>query len=182
MSKRKLPKGRSTSSVALEPEVAIAVIGLFSAAADGDGITIEEQYALSKMLGAVSHFEDFSDEDFEELTEKVTSLLEEEEPEVLIKQAIESLPNKDYREAAYITAILVVGIDEEVPEAEQDYISELQEALKISDKRAQELIDEVFGADEEDEEDEEDGEDEEDEEGEEDEEEEKQKGKAKAKR
>ncbi|MHC5613023.1 MAG: hypothetical protein ACYTXA_18955 [Nostoc sp.] len=52
------------------------------------------------------------------------------------------------------TAILVVGIDEEVPEAEQDYISELQEALKISDKRAQELIDEVFGAEEEEEEEE----------------------------
>ncbi|MEH1930186.1 tellurite resistance TerB family protein [Nostoc sp.] len=155
MSKRKLPKGRSASSVALEPEVAIAVIGLFSAAADGDGITIEEQYGLSEMLGAVSQFEDFSDEDFEELTEKVTSLLEEEEAEVLMKQAIESLPNKNYREAAYTTAILVVGIDEEVPEAEQDYISELQEALKISDKRAQELIDEVFGAEEEDEEEEE---------------------------
>jgi hypothetical protein len=155
MSKRKLPKGRSTSSVALEPEVAIAVIGLFSAAIDGEGITIEEEYALSEMLGAVSQFEDYSDEDFEELTQKVVSLLEEEEPEVLIEQAIASLPNKNYREAAYITAILVVGIDEEVPEAEQDYISELQEALRISDERAQELIDEVFGAEEEEEEEEE---------------------------
>ena len=129
------------------------------------------------MLGAVSQFEDFSDEDYEELTEKVTSLLEEE-AEVLMKQAIESLPNKNYREAAYTTAILVVGIDEEVPEAEQDYISELQEALKISDKRAQELIDEVFGAEEEDEEDEKDEKDEEDEE-EEEEEEKEEKGKAK---
>ncbi|MEH2424848.1 MAG: tellurite resistance TerB family protein [Nostoc sp.] len=165
MSKRKLPKGRSTSSVALEPEVAIAVIGLFSAAADGDGITLEEQYALSKMLGAVSQFEDYSDEDYEELTEKVASLLEEEDPEVLIEQAIASLPNKGYREAAYTTAILVVGIDEEVPETEQDYISELQEALKISDKRAQELIDEVFkDEEEEDEEDEEEEEEDEEEE------------------
>jgi hypothetical protein len=148
MSKRKLPKGRSTSSVALEPEVAIAVIGLFSAAADDEGITIEEQYALSELLGAVSQFEDYSDEDFEELTQKVVSLLEEEEPEVLIEQAIASLPDEDYREAAYVTAILVVGIDEEVPENEQDYISELQQALKISDERAQELIDAVFGEEE----------------------------------
>ncbi|MHC5733042.1 MAG: hypothetical protein ACYTXY_55230, partial [Nostoc sp.] len=84
MSKRKLPKGSSASSVALEPEVAIAVIGLFSAAADGEGITIEEQYGLSEMLGAVSQFEDFSDEDYEELTQKVVSLLEEEEAEVLM--------------------------------------------------------------------------------------------------
>jgi hypothetical protein len=154
MSQRRLPKGRSISSVALEPEVAIAVIGLFSAAADGEGISSTEEYALSEFLGRVGLFEDYSDDDFEELTEKVVSLIEEEEPEDLIAQSIESLPNKAYREAAYITAILVVGIDEEVPESEQDYISELQEALRISDERAQELIDGVFGEEDEDDEEE----------------------------
>ncbi|MEH1836327.1 MAG: tellurite resistance TerB family protein [Nostoc sp.] len=155
MSKRNLPKDRSTNSVALEPEVAIAILGLFSAGADGEGISSTEEYALSEFLSQIDLFEDYSDEDFEELNEKVVSLIEEEKPEDLIAQSIESLPNKRYREAAYITAILVVGIDEEVPEAEQDYISELQEALKISDERAQELIDGVFGEEEEEEEEEE---------------------------
>lgn len=154
MPQRKLPK-KSTSSVALEPEVAIAIIGLFSAAADGEGITSTEEYALSEFLSGVGLFEDYSEEDFEDLTEQVVSLIEEEEPEELVAQAIDSLPNEGYREAAYITAILVVGIDEEVPEAEQDYISELQEALNISDERAQELIDELFGEYDEDEEEEE---------------------------
>jgi predicted secreted protein len=145
---KRLPRGRS-ATVALEPEVAIAIIGLFSAAADDEGITSTEQYALSEMLGSIGQFEDYSDEDFEDLGEKIAILIEEEEPEELIAQAINSLPNRGYREAAYITAILVVGIDEEVPDSEQDYISELQEALNISNERAQELIDEVFGADEE---------------------------------
>ncbi|MBD2448025.1 tellurite resistance TerB family protein [Nostoc sp. FACHB-152] len=145
---KRLPRGRSASSVALEPEVAIAIIGLFSAAAD-EGITSTEEYALSEMLESVSQFEDYTDEDFAELGEKVAALIEEEDPEELIAQAINSLPNKGYREAAYITAILVVGIDEEVFDSEQDYISELQEALNISDERAQELIDEVFGTEEE---------------------------------
>ena len=154
MSKRKLPKGRSVSSVALEPEVAIAILGLFSAKADGEGISSTEEYALSEFLSQIDLFEDYSDEDFEELTEKVVSLIEEEEPEDLIAQSIESLPNKHYCEAAYITAILMVGIDEEVPEAEQYYISELQEALNISDERAQELIDEVYEEEEEEEEEE----------------------------
>ncbi|RCJ27367.1 hypothetical protein A6S26_13150 [Nostoc sp. ATCC 43529] len=149
MPQRRLPKGGSASSVALEPEVAIAILGLFSAAADGEGISSTEEYALSEFLGQVGLFEDYCDDDFEELTEKVISLIEEEEPEDLVAQAIESLPNRAYREAAYITAILVVGIDEEVPEIEQDYISELQEALRISDERAQELIDEIFGEEEE---------------------------------
>lgn len=154
MPQRKLPK-KSTSSVALEPEVAIAIIGLFSAAADGEGITSTEEYALSDFLSGVGLFEDYSEEDFEDLTEQVVSLIEEEDPEELVAQAIDSLPNEEYREAAYITAILVVGIDEEVPEAEQDYISELQGTLNISDERAQELIDELFGEYDEDEEEEE---------------------------
>lgn len=154
MPQRKLPK-KSTSSVALEPEVAIAIIGLFSAAADGEGITSTEEYALSEFLSGVGLFEDYSEEDFEDLTAQVVSLIEEEDPEELVAQAIDSLPNEGYREAAYITAILVVGIDEEVPEAEQDYISELQGALNISDERAQELIDELFGEYDEDEEEEE---------------------------
>ncbi|MDF5707430.1 MAG: tellurite resistance TerB family protein [Nostoc sp. S4] len=149
MSQRRLPKGSSASSVALEPEVAIAIIGLFSAAADGEGISSVEEYALSEFLSQVDLFEDYSDEDFEELTERVVNLIEEEESEDLVAQAIESLPNRAYREAAYIAAILVVGIDEEVPEIEQDYISELQEALRISDERAQELIDGVFEEEEE---------------------------------
>ncbi len=149
MPQRRLPKGGSVSSVALEPEVAIAILGIFSAAADGEGISSTEEYALSEFLSQVGLFEDYSDDDFEELTEKVVSLIEEEEPEDLVAQAIESLPNRAYREAAYITAILVVGIDEEVPDSEQDYISELQEALRISDERAQELIDEIFGEEEE---------------------------------
>ncbi|BAY16230.1 hypothetical protein NIES2109_25040 [Nostoc sp. HK-01] len=153
---RRLPKGRSASSVALEPEVAIALIGLFSGAADGEGISYSEEYALSEMLGEIAQFEDYSEDDFEELGETLVSLLEEEDPEDLIAKAIESLPNRGYREAAYITAILVVGIDEEVPDSEQDYISELQEALNISNERAQELIDEVFGEDEEECEDDED--------------------------
>ncbi|AFY33999.1 tellurite resistance TerB family protein [Calothrix sp. PCC 7507] len=158
MPKRQFRSSSSRNSVALEPEVAIAVIGIFSAAGDGE-ITRAEEYALSEMLGGISQFEDFSEDDYQELTDKVCSLLEEEDADEVLSQAIASLPDKEYREAAYVTAILVVGIDGEVPESEQDYISELQEALKISDKRAQTLIDEVFGEDEDEDEDE--GEDEE---------------------
>ncbi|MDZ7956655.1 MAG: tellurite resistance TerB family protein [Aulosira sp. DedQUE10] len=149
MIKPKFSNNRSTSSVALEPEVAIAVIGLLSAASDGEGITREEEYALSEMLGGISQFENYSDQDYRKLTEKVYSLLESAEAEDLLEQAIASLPDSDYCEAAYITALLVVRIDEEVPDSEQDYISKLQEDLNISDKRAKQIIDEIFGEDDE---------------------------------
>ncbi|OUL37253.1 hypothetical protein BV372_03250 [Nostoc sp. T09] len=151
MFQRKLPNRRSSSSVALEPEVAIAVIGLFSAASDDEGVSRTEEFALSEMLAGISQFEDFSEKDFEKLTEKVYTLLEEEEPEDVIEQAIASLPDEESREAAYITALLVVGIDGEVPDSEQDYISELQDALNITNRRAQQIIDHIFGEDDEEE-------------------------------
>ncbi|MBD2357099.1 tellurite resistance TerB family protein [Tolypothrix sp. FACHB-123] len=149
MFQRKFPNRGSNSSVALEPEVAIAVIGLFSAASDDEGVSRTEEFALSEMLAGISQFEDFSEKDFDQLTEKVYDLLEEEDPEEVIEQAIASLPDEEYREAAYITALLVVGIDGEVPESEQEYISELQDALNISNRRAQNIIDHIFGDDDE---------------------------------
>ncbi|BAY63384.1 hypothetical protein NIES22_34710 [Calothrix brevissima NIES-22] len=147
MFQRKFPNRGSNSSVVLEPEVAIAVIGLFSAASDDEGVSRTEEFALSEMLAGISQFEDFSEKDFDELTEKVYDLLEEENAEEVIELAIASLPDEEYREAAYITALLVVGIDGEVPEGEQEYVSELQDALNISNRRAQQIIDHIFGED-----------------------------------
>jgi hypothetical protein len=46
-------------------------------------------------------------------------------------------------------------MEEDIPESEEDYLFELQEALKISDERAEELIDEIFEEYEEEEEEEE---------------------------
>jgi tellurite resistance protein len=155
MSKLKSLKNRSANSVALEPEVAIAVIGLFSSAADDTQVTRAEEYALSEMLGSISQFEDFSEDDYQELSDKVFSLLEQEDSDEVFNQAISSLPNKEYREAAYITALVVVSIDGELPESEEEFLAELQQALKISDERAEEIVDEIFGDEEEEEEEEE---------------------------
>jgi tellurite resistance protein len=152
MSTNKSPQEGNTSSVALEPEVGIAIIGLFSATADKKGVSADEQEALTDFLGQIGLFDEYSDEDLENLTTEVAKLFKEEDPDDLIAQAIASLPDETYREAAYLAAILVAGIDEEIVEEEQEYISELQGALNISDERAQELIDEVFGEEEEEEE------------------------------
>ena len=56
------------------------------------------------------------------------------------------------REAAYITALMVISIDGDIPEEEEDYIADLQKALNISDKRSDEIIDELFGEEDEEEE------------------------------
>ncbi|MBK1986474.1 hypothetical protein A0J48_002745 [Sphaerospermopsis aphanizomenoides BCCUSP55] len=144
MSKSELVKSHSETSVKLEPEAAIAIIGLFSSATEEEGIISTEEYPLDEMLEGIGVFEDYAEEDFDKLTATVNSLIAQEKVENLIPSAIASLTKKNYRETAYIIALLVVGMEEEIPESEQEYLFELQEALKISDERAEELIDEVF--------------------------------------
>ncbi|MGM3308466.1 hypothetical protein ACSQ6I_21240 [Anabaena sp. WFMT] len=144
MSKSQLLNSPSSTSVKLEPEVALAIIGLFSAAADGEGIISTEEYPLPEMFDGIGLFEEYAEKDFDKLTAKVNTVIKETEVGNLIAGAIASLPDKDYREIAYVTALLVVGMDEDTLDAEQEYLFELQEILKISDERAEELIDEVF--------------------------------------
>ncbi|AFY99317.1 tellurite resistance TerB family protein [Calothrix sp. PCC 6303] len=152
MAKRSFPNSRRNTQVTLEPEVAIAVVGIFSSLADGDELGHEEDYALGEMLCSVSGFEDYSEEDYVNLYNRAIAVINEEGAEEAFTQAIGSLPNKNYREAAYVTAVTVVSIDGEFPEEEEDFLAGLQEALKISDTRAEEIIDEIFCEDEEEEE------------------------------
>jgi hypothetical protein len=144
MSKSELVKSKIKNPVKLEPEVAIAILGLFSASGEEEGVIPPEEFPLAEMLEGVGQFEEYSDGDFDTLTAKVNTLIESQKPETLIPSAIASLTKKKDREATYVTAILIVGIDEDIPETEEEYLFELQEALKISDDRAEELIDEVF--------------------------------------
>jgi hypothetical protein len=161
MPKRRLPSGGTQSQVALEPEVAIAAIAIFSAYADGDDVNEDESYALDEMLSGIGLYEEYSDEDLQELGAKVGAMVREDGADAVFAQAIESLSDHDLKETAFIVAMVVLAIDGEVPEAEEEYLEDLRLALKISDDRAQELVDELFSEDEESEEDEESGEDEE---------------------
>ncbi len=158
MAKRNFPGSRRNTQVTLQPDVAIAVIGISSAFADGEELGHEEDYALGEILSSISGFENYSEQDYVELYNQAIAVINSEGWEEALTQAVGSLPNKDYREAAYITALTVIAVDGEFPEEEENFLTGLQESLKISDERAQKIMDEVLGAesDEEEEEDEED--------------------------
>lgn len=156
MSKSELVKSKIKTLVKLEPKEAISILGLFSASTEDEGIIPTEEFPLIEMLEGISPFEEDSEEDFDALTAKVNMIRSGNEVETLIPSAIASLTKKKDRESAYIiSAILILGMDEDIPESEEEYLFELQEALKISDERAEELIDEVFEELEEEEEEEE---------------------------
>ena len=154
MPKRRLPTRGTQSQVVLEPEVAIAAIAIFAAHADGEEINEDEGYALDEMLSGISMYEEFSEEDLRELGAKVGALVQEDGADAVFAQAIESLHDSDLKEVAFIVTVVVLSVDGEMPEAEEEYLEYLRQELKISDDRAQELIDEVFSAEEEEEEEE----------------------------
>ncbi len=148
MPKRRLPARGTQSQVILETDVAIAAIAIFSGYADGDGINEDEGYALDEMLSGISLYEEYSDEDLQELGAKVGALIREDGPDAVFAQAVESLPDRDLKEVAFTVAMVVLAIDGEVPEEEEEYLEYLRVALKISDDRAQELVDEMFSDEE----------------------------------
>ncbi|MBF2065488.1 MAG: tellurite resistance TerB family protein [Calothrix sp. C42_A2020_038] len=148
-------KNRSASKVALETDVANAVIGIFSAFVDEEGFSEEEAYAIAEMLAASTQFEDYSEEDLQEIVDKAIEVFDQEGAAGAMELAIASFNTNAEREMAYITALCVVAVDGEVPPSEEEYIADIQQALNISDARAEEIMDDLFTEYEEDEEDEE---------------------------
>lgn len=149
MPKPSFSSSRSANQVALETDVAIAIIGIFSAFADEEGLSEEEGEALCEMLSSTSEFEEYSEEDLQSVVDSAMEVYEQEGVAEAMELAIASLDSKEYREIAYITAVCVIAIDAEVPSSEEEYISDLQKALKISDSRSSEILDELFGEEEE---------------------------------
>jgi uncharacterized tellurite resistance protein B-like protein len=154
MSKRKLPR-RGGTQVALSPELAVAILGLFSAFADGDVSDDAEAYVLGEMLTGIELYSEYADEDFEALGAEIANLIHESGVEAVVAQAVTTACDEGIEEAAFIVALMVIVADGEVPEEEQDYIDNLCEALGISAERANEIIDEIFAEEEEEEEEEE---------------------------
>jgi tellurite resistance protein len=147
MPKRKLPR-RGGTQVALSPELAVAVIGVFSAFADGEVSGDAEAYALGEMLSSIELYSDYTEEDFEGLGIEIADLIDEAGVEAVVSQAVTTVRDEGIEEAAFIVALIVIAADGEVPEEEQEYIDNLCEALGISVERANEIIDEIFAEEE----------------------------------
>jgi tellurite resistance protein len=150
MSKRKLPRSSGTQ-VALRPELAIAIIGLFSTFADGEVSEDAEAYMLGDMLSSIDEYADYTNEDFAALSAEIADLIREEGVEAVAAQAITTARDEEVEESAYVVALMVIVADGEVPQEEEEYMDSLRKALGISRDRATEIMDEIFGEEEEEE-------------------------------
>lgn len=151
MPKRRLPRGGGTQ-VALGPELAIAVTALFAAFADGDVSSDAEAYALGDMLSCLDLYSEYTEEDFGALGTEIANLINEEGIEAVVSQAITTIRDEEVEEAAFIVTLMVIAADGEVPEDEHEYMDSLRQALRISEDRALEIVDEIFSSEEESEE------------------------------
>ncbi len=145
---RKLRKGSGKVSQELTPEEAIAAIGIVTMAADA-AIEEVEAETLVAILAEIEVFENYSEEEVEAIFDKISSIAQEEGVEALLNSSLEALPNQDLREAALMTAFLIVSSDDDIPDSEEEYLTALQGLLGISDDRYDEIIDELFTEEEE---------------------------------
>jgi uncharacterized tellurite resistance protein B-like protein len=134
------------SETTLSPEEAVAAIIFVAMSADGEVIE-EEIEVLNDMLSTMELFEDYSPTELQGMLDAITDIYDQEGIDTLFNIAVESI-SEDLTETAFEAAVKVVLIEGEIPEAEEDFIDDLQQALGIEDKIAQEIIDELTAAEE----------------------------------
>jgi uncharacterized tellurite resistance protein B-like protein len=134
------------SETTLSPEEAVAAIIFVAMSADGEVIE-EEIEILKDMLSTMELFEDYSPNELQGMLDAITDIYDQEGIDTLFNIAVESI-SEDLAETAFEAVVKVVLIEGEIPEAEEDFIDDLQQALGIEDKVAQEIIDELTAAEE----------------------------------
>lgn len=134
------------SETTLSPEEAVAAIIFVAMSADGEVIE-EEIEVLNDMLSTMELFEDYSPNELQGMLDTITDIYDQEGIDTLFNIAVESI-SEDLTETAFEAAVKVILIEGEIPEAEEDFIDDLQQALGIEDKAAQEIIDELTAAEE----------------------------------
>jgi tellurite resistance protein len=122
--------GSKPTETFTEQEAFLAV-ALASAAANGD-IDESDKKAIYATVLQASMFDDFSEDELNDIFEKLMGKLDAEGLGGLVAIAKSSMPD-DLRESAFLYAVDISLADGEIDEDEQALLEELQQALGISD-------------------------------------------------
>lgn len=143
MPNRKLPSRSGGTSLKLRPELAIATIAMYSGLSDGE-LNETESVAIDAALLNLDFFSDYTDEDLQELGARVGSLFQKEGIGAAVDMAIASLEDDvDLQESALMAAFFILIMDGEMPPEEEEYLTDLYQALNIDEERYCELLDSV---------------------------------------
>ncbi|MFB2976943.1 tellurite resistance TerB family protein [Microseira sp. BLCC-F43] len=126
------------SEIVLSPEEAVAAIVFAATFANGE-VTDEEIEVFNDILSNLELYENYADEELQAMVDKFTDIYDTDGIEALFNLAVESI-SEDWVETAFEAAVEVVLVDGSIPEAEEDFISNLQQALGIDNTVAQEIL------------------------------------------
>lgn len=126
----------------LSPEAAVAAIVFVATFANGEVID-EEIEVFNDILSNLELYEHYSDAEMQAMVDKFTNIYDTDGMEALFNLAVESI-SEDWVETAFEAAVEVVLVDGIIPEEEENFISNLQQALGIEEQVAQEIINDLM--------------------------------------
>ncbi|MFB2939234.1 tellurite resistance TerB family protein [Aerosakkonemataceae cyanobacterium BLCC-F154] len=136
-----------TGKQTLSPEEAVAAIVLVAVYANGQPSEAESEEAIN-IINTQDIFDSYSVDEFQETINKITSMLNEEGIGVLFRTAVESITD-DFGEIAFQAVAEMMLVDQKIDEDEESFLSQLADALDISEDVAQDMIDELIDEEEE---------------------------------
>ncbi|MEM6754195.1 MAG: tellurite resistance TerB family protein [Cyanobacteria bacterium P01_C01_bin.38] len=130
----------------LSSQEAVAAIAIVTVSADSSLEDVDIEF-LVDILWGFEIFEEYSDEDLLEMLDKLLNLAEQNGGGALFNAAKEKLKG-DFLEDAFAAGVSVVLDEEEIqiPRAKIPLIKSLQQALKIDNEDAEEIIEDVIAA------------------------------------
>lgn len=137
---------KQTIEEALSPEEAVAAIAVVTALAESTVEQIDAE-SLASILWQFEVFAEYSEDEIIEIVNKLITIAEEEGIGALFNAA--SLALSDELVWDGFAAGVIILIDEEqlvVTQEKQPYLKKLQEALKLEESEAQEVIQEITAA------------------------------------
>lgn len=129
------------SEQTLSPEEAVAAIATVAIFADGKP-SDEENQILSEIINSLDIYEGYEAEDFQQMFDKITGILNTDGIGVLFNTAVESISD-DLVEIAFEVAAEIVLSDESVDDLEDSLLHDLSAALGLPEEIAQEIIDDL---------------------------------------
>jgi len=121
------------------PKVSALVEAMFLAATSDGELAPEESLQFRATLEALTD-KRYPPETVQQMIEKLTGLVKKEGRQARLASIAQRIPDDKTRETALILAAAITASDGEVREAENDLLSDLAEALRISSERTVELV------------------------------------------
>lgn len=135
-----------TLEESLSSEEAVAAIAVVSAIADSSIDEVDAE-GLAGILWEFEVFAEYTEDEIVEIVDDLIASAEEEGVGALLNTATQVL-SEDMIWDGFAAGVVVLLDPEElvIPQDKQPYLKKLQEALKLKDEEAQEIIQEVTAA------------------------------------